>query len=422
MQPRILFLTLLNDGGSDRIVAAMGRLGCPCAVLGPHGAFAARSCFATAHFRLPAWGGSWVRSIVLADRLTRAARDWAPDLIIPLDDFSARLVRSERLLRAVGPAVRMLIERSLGPAASYAVTSSREGAVAAAAALGVRTPRQAVVATLEAARQAAASFGYPVVLKREQTCGGFGVAIVPDDDTLARAFGQAARKAMTKRVLQTLLRVGTAGQDALVLQSYVAGPMAFRVVACAAGKVLDGISFQADCIHPPVTGASTVLSPLDRPDMEAAARILVAALGCTGLVSLDFVLSAEGACLIELNPRPVTSGHLGRLYGHDIYAALVDHVRGARVVRPQGLNPGPAKIALFPRELDRDPSSPLLDQPSSVLHDVPWEEADLLRTYAAWLERRHPGAVESLQRHLPGNGAAASGIWSVGAAPQVPQP
>ncbi len=252
----------------------------------------------------------------------------------------------------------MLIERSLGPAASYAVTSSREGAVAAAAALGVRTPRQAVVATLDAARQAAASFGYPVVLKREQTCGGFGVAIVPDDDTLARAFGQAARKAMTKRVLQTLLRVGTAGQDALVLQSYVAGPMAFRVVACAAGKVLDGISFQADCIHPPVTGASTVLSPLDRPDMEAAARILVAALGCTGLVSLDFVLSAEGACLIELNPRPVTSGHLGRLYGHDIYAALVDHVRGASGGAAAGLEPGTCEDRPVPARTRPRPVEP----------------------------------------------------------------
>ena len=40
--------------------------------------------------------------------------------------------------------------------------------------------------------------------------------------------------------------------------------------------------------------------------------------------SLDFILTEAGeAHLIELNARPIASGHLGRLYGHDVYAAAI---------------------------------------------------------------------------------------------------
>ncbi len=385
--PRLLFLTLLNDGGSDRIVAAMGRLGCDCAVLGPRGAFAACSRFATTLFPLPRVGGSWLRGLFVAAQLKRIVRTWQPDLVIPLDDFSARTLRSPQLRRAAGADAAALIERSLGAPNTYATICSREGVTAAAADLGLSTPRQAAVASLEAAKRAAAAFGYPVVLKREQTCGGFGVAIVPDEPSLEHAFRKAWRKAKAKRILQTMLGLGTADQSALVLQSYVSGAMAFRVVACAAGTVLDGVSFQAACIHPPVTGASTALQPIDRPDMDAAARTLVAALGCSGVVSLDFVLAADGACLIELNPRPVCSGHLGRLYGHDIYAALVAHLRGQEPVCSAEPVAGPATIALFPRELDRDPASPLLAS-SGVLHDVPWDDPGVLDAYASRRGRR----------------------------------
>ena len=294
-----------------------------------------------------------------------------------------------------------MIERSLGAASSYETICSRETLIAAAAALGLRTPRQEAVNSLRAATRVAAAFGYPVVVKREQTCGGFGVAIVQDQAALALAFKKARRKAMMKRAFQTIFGVGTADQNAIVLQEYVAGPMAFRVAACAEGNVLDAISFRAKCINPPVTGSSTVLCPLDRPDMDEMTRALVAALGCSGLVSLDFILSPAGACLIELNPRPVASGHLGALYGHDIYQGLIDNLRGVPGMSSAPLADGPETIALFPRELDRDPLGALLQGTAGAFHDIPWHDPGLIEGYAAWLERRHPTRTAEVRRHLP---------------------
>ncbi len=402
-QPRVLFVSVMNDVGSDRIVAAMGRLGCECAVLAPPDAFAALSRFASRHFALPRHGGAFARTFCLAGRLARAVHAWRPDLIVPLDDCCARSLRSSRLLAQVGNAAR-LIEASLGDRAHYPTVNGREALVEAAAAIGLRTPRQTTVAGWDEARYAADAFGYPVVLKREQTCGGFGVDIVRDEAALAHAYGRARRKATAKRRLQDVLGLDRAGGDGLILQAYVSGPLAFRTVSCANGRVLDGVSFLADTIHPPVTGASTVLRPLREPEMESATRALVARLGCSGFVSVDFILSPEGATLIELNPRPVASGHLGRLYGHDIHSALVSSLTGSAVAPSLSTGEGPAAIALFPRELDRDPASPVFDTPFAVLHDVPWDDADVLAYYAAWIERRHAGQVDVLRRHLPPTG------------------
>ena len=403
MSPRILFVTLLNDVGSDRIVAAMGRSGCDCAVLGPADGFAARSRFAGTRFPLPRLGGWLSRGCGFATRFRKVVQAWRPDLVIPLDDFTARTLRAERFYRAASQDVRALIERSFGSPDGFTTLCSRERQITLAAELGVRTPSQRTIATLQDAKEAAAAFGYPVVLKREQTCGGFGVAILENEADLIAAFGRASRKATMKRLVQTALRLTTADQNSLVMQQHIAGPMAFRVVACAAGTVLDGISFLAECVNPPVTGASTIVRAIDRPDMDAAARALVAALGCSGLISLDFILCAEGASLIEINPRPVASGHLGALYGHDIYRALVDAARGIAVEASSMLDEGPDRVALFPRELDRDPESPYLSAPmgEAPMHDVPCDDPDILRHYGRWLARRHPEHSTCLRRHLP---------------------
>lgn len=400
-QPRVLFLSLFNDVGSDRIVAAMGRLGACCGVIASSDAFAARSRFVDRLFRLPRFGRYWTRSLFFAGRLARITQAWRPDLVIPLDEFSARTLRDPRLYRKAQPAVRSLLERSLGRPDRFDAICSRHRLVEMAHALGIRTPPQQAVDDIAAAKRAAADLGYPVVLKREQTCGGAGVAIAHDEDSLAHAYRRAARKAATKRSVQRILGLKNADESPLVLQRHVPGPLAFRIVACCEGEVLDGISFLSDRAHPAVTGASTILRPIERADMDEATRKLVAALRCSGLVSLDFILRPDGeAVLIEMNPRPVASGHLGRLFGHDIYAALLDNFRGTLAAPAPAMGARPSAIALYPRELDRDPRSASIDAPISVLHDVPWDDPDVVRAYAAWLERRHPADRSHLRALL----------------------
>ena len=390
-QPRLLFVSLFNDVASDRIVAAMGRLGARCAVMSTPDAFAAQTPHAERVFPLPRRGGSWRRMLSFHRRFAAAVRSWRPDLVIPLDELSAQVLRGAELYASAGREMRALLEASFGRPDTLAC--DRHRLVAKAAALAIATPTQVAVEHLGEARRVAASLGYPVVLKREQTCGGAGVQIVADEAALDAAFHRAAAKARAKRRVQRMLGRTPAAESPLVLQRFVEGPLAFRVVACKDGRVLDGVSFLSECVHPPVTGASTILQPISRPDMDAAAIALVGALGCSGFVALDFLLPAEGtAVLIEMNPRPVASGHLGALVGHDIYAAMLASL-GAPIRAAEPVAQAPARIALFPRELDRDPSGGGARPAEAMLHDVPWDDAASLAAHAAWLGRRHPEAA-----------------------------
>jgi hypothetical protein len=141
-------------------------------------------------------------------------------------------------------------------------------------------------------------------------------------------------------------------------------------------------------------------------DAADTAAAMTAALGCSGFVSYDFMLDEEQgrASLIEMNPRCVGSSHLGRQFGHDICGALVAELAGSSA--PKQLNPPTTKlVALFPKELERDPSSPYLHS-LNVLHDVPRDDPDVISAYLRRLTELHPSRaqaiVETVQRLLTG--------------------
>ncbi len=56
-------------------------------------------------------------------------------------------------------------------------------------------------------------------------------------------------------------------------------------------------------------------------------------------------------------------------------------------------------MALFPKELARDPAAPHLAA-SDVLHDVPWDEPAIVEAYRARLLARHPGAGPAVARAI----------------------
>ena len=397
-EPRILFLDLTNDPGSDRIVAEMGRAGAHCAVAGIAGAFAAQSRFVQDYFALPDWGGAALRSLVLGLRLERIVRDWAPDMIMPIDDLAARVIRDRRVYRRASPALRRLIARSLGDPRYFEIACSRQGLARLGREIGVRMPRQESAPDLASARRLAAAFGYPVVLKREQSCGGAGVAIVRDDAGMICAFRRSRMRAQGKRLLGWAPGFDLGAEAPLTLQQYIPGALAFRVSACADGVEREGVSFVALRDGCEDTSASTVIQQCDNAEMGEATRRVVAALQCSGIVSLDFIVTRRGeAYLIEMNARPIGCGHLGRLYGHDVYAAAIGAPADWRA--PPSERPAPPRaIALFPRELDRDPASPNLAPSADVLHDIPWDDPAVVKAYAAWLRGRHPRKAAELAK------------------------
>src|SRR6185369_16746201 len=117
-------------------------------------------------------------------------------IVIPCDDTSFRLLE----LLAQSPPADMaselqlqlgaLIRESLGDPRHYATSIEKTLLPPAARELGIRVPEHAVVADFAAAEAFAATHGYPVVLKRNHSTAGDGVAITADRDALHRAFGE----------------------------------------------------------------------------------------------------------------------------------------------------------------------------------------------------------------------------------------
>ena len=318
-RPRIVFVTLSDDVGSERIVSEMGRQGASCAVLGQPGCLASL-CQGVIAYRLPAYTGPWAAAVAVPRRLEALVADWCPDAVVPIDDLSAQLLRNLATAKRTSPVLRNLLHLSLGDPDHYRTVSSRSRLIELAATLGIRTPGQRSVANLPAAVMAAPQLGYPLLLKREQTCGGRGVALVEDGEALSKAFRAADRKAKAKHWARRLVGLATSVDPPLTLQAHVPGTLTLRTVACREGRVLAGMTFAAERLDPPLTGSSTVIRPIENVEIDNAVTLLVAALGCSGFVSFDFLASPTGpSYLIEMNARAVGSGHLGVRFGHDIY-------------------------------------------------------------------------------------------------------
>ena len=400
-KPRIVFVTLSNDVGSERIVSEMGHQGAACAVLGQRGCLAGL-CQGVRHHRLPSYGGAWAAAVAVPRRLEGLTADWRPDAVVPIDDLSAQLLRDLATAKHTSPELRRLLCTSLGDPDHYPTVCSRSRLVELAATLGIRTPGQRSVASLPAAVAAARELGYPVLLKREQTCGGRGVTLVDESKALSTAFRTADRRAEAKRLARRLVGLATSGDLPLTLQAHVPGTLALRTVACREGRILDGITFAAEQLDPPMTGSSTVVRRIDHVEIDEAVNLLVAALGCSGFVSFDFLVAADGSAhLIEMNARTVGSGHLGGRLGHDIYGRWLAQFAGMSAKSPDTSPIDPARpIALFPKEMERDPASACLSPDAAHLHDVPWDEPRVIAAYRGRLLRRHGAQADLIDRRL----------------------
>jgi predicted ATP-grasp superfamily ATP-dependent carboligase len=406
--PRVLFLALANDVGMERLPAAIAKLGAACAVVSPAGFYCTTSRFIDRSFNLPQHYGLWLGVPFARSRLEAAVHAWQPDLLVPLDNVAAlfmqNIVTSPRLTERL----RDLIKISLGSPIGYAAACSRAKLMDAASALSIRLPRYHTVYDKAVALQVVTQWGYPVVLKAEFTCGGHGVVIVSNPDELEAALKpslgfvslwQRARTAGRHWIWKLAGIRGTRDMQP-VLQAFIPGIPAMRTVSAWNGQVLDGVSFIAERVNPAPTGASSVVRYIQHAEMADTARRVVKELGCSGFVSFDFILDTvhKGAYLIEMNPRPISTTHLGRLFGHDVAAALLGSLHRKLAPQPMvSINPG-CSIALFPKELERDPTA--LDQvcSSHIIHDVPYDDPPVIAAYLRRLSQVHPGSVETIVR------------------------
>ncbi len=410
--PRILFVSIINSVGSERAVAAMGRLGAECAVLSPTGSYPSLTRFAARRFRLLPYRGIRRLGLLTARyRLEAAVSDFQPDRIVPLDDLSAKFLCGNALDPSASWPSRVVLIASLGSPEGFAVACDRRRGMDLAARLGLRTPGHRAVPDAAAARDLAAAWGYPVVLKREHSGGGDGVAIARDrmqldaafEATQARGGGWTKRGARVgRRLLWRWAGLPFSPDAPPLLQRHVNGVPAMHTLAASEGRVLEGVSFLAERTHPGPTGPSTVVRHIENPEMADTAARLVAALGCSGMLSFDFVLEAGGsdAYLIEVNPRPVAVAGLGRLFGHDVYGAWMAQLRGLSAP-PRAPVAETRPVALFPHEIVRDPRG-LRERlgRDEVLHDAPGDDPDVVEAYARYLAKIHPAHADEVRQIL----------------------
>ena len=391
--PRILFLALVDNVGMERVVGALHAQGAQCALLSPPGFHATKTRAIQRLFSLPRHRGLWLGAVFARPHLERAIRLWRAELIVPLDDMAAKLLRMLADSRAISGRLRLLLKLSFGSSEGYAVACSRADLMTLAAEIGIRIPPSEVVEDVASALSVATRWGYPVILKAEHTSGGFGVQIAETPEALRAAFQALIGDRSLARRVRMMIRHriwSLAGMPRIaglspLLQAVVPGMPAMRSVSSWQGQALEGISFVAERVHPEPTGASTMVRKIDNPEMDEAARRIVGRLGCSGFMSFDFMLDSEGhAHLIEMNPRPIGTTHLGRLFGHDACAPLLARLKNAPWVAPQpDGSEAPELIALFPKEMERNPDDLARLSSIGLRHDVPRDDPELVRPLCA---------------------------------------
>jgi hypothetical protein len=212
---------------------------------------------------------------------------------------------SEHLLLGDDDAVDWLIRTSIGGSqletflkargydiATMAQARNKYALTKLALELGIPVPSVKLLGADVTNEALVAELGSPLVIKSAFGFAGIEVFICSDANEIRQA-----RDMLPK----------TQGGFA---QRFVPGVALMVPAACRNGKVLSKFAAVKRSTWPPVTGPSTIVEIADHPLAGEYVDTLVAALGLTGFISVDFVIDAQQQYwLMECNLRPVPVSH-----------------------------------------------------------------------------------------------------------------
>lgn len=298
----------------------------------------------------------------------RAAAQLRADIVIACEERAVRVLSSaNRLLEQVpvdSADARCL--RMVGAwYAGQCWETVRSQCVQQAAAAGIRTPRQIVVAPGETSVADLAGLGTPLLLKWDYSSAGCGVRLARCPREALELVAQAA----TGR-RENGSAMPTDGK--IAAQEFIRGPAASVSFSALHGRMLEGFAYTTLHHQPEPFGPASVIEVGDHPALIDIARRVVEMTGYSGFGGIDTILPEDGSppVFLEFNARPTQTSHLGSLVGADLCRAMACALEG----RPYDCNVGRSvamPIALFPAEWVRDPNSRYL---KSAHHDVPWNE------------------------------------------------
>ncbi len=336
--------------------------------------------------------------------LRRAIHAANPDVIVPCDDG---VVGQLHALHRLDPALRPLIERSLGSPESFSIVSSRFRLLALAKTLGVRVPETRQVHTAADLENWHAHTATRAVLKVDGESGGNGVRMCQSlNESLSAwrrlrerpSYAAACKRSIVDRNPLAIWQRYRAGTPEVTVQEFVRGRPANSMMLCRAGELLAVVSVLVVVAESSV-GAATVIRIINDERMTLAARRLASRLCLSGFFGLDFMIDESGAPnLIEMNPRCTQLGHFELPERGSLAGVFSAALQGKPLPRP--MHPIWHKtIALFPQALaGGGVAAPYIG--ASFL-DVPTDEAQLVRELRLppWPMRQWPSRL--YHRFLP---------------------
>ena len=367
--------------GAARFPKAARDAGWDVALLAPRGSLieASRSLTQVHHLPDHADTAQWTRM------LAHAVAEVDPHVIVPCDDMTFRLLaalvqaRPHSMDPALHARLATLIAFSLGDPAHYVVSVDKLRLPDFVRNVPVRFAESIPTTSLDEARAFAATHGLPVVLKRSISTGGNGVAICRTEAELEAGFSRLAESRPTAVPPFT---------EGVLVQRWLDGHRLFQPAVAWRGEVVASWCAEVLECHPAPKGPACVRRQHYDPLVNAEVERLVAALGMSGMFSVEFIVERATGLphVLEINRRAAPSMHRGAWLGVDMFGALlaVTHDRPSPTRR--AFAPGEEHIDVaFPQEWIRDPNSAWLAKHPA---DIPWDEPELLDAYVGlWKER-----------------------------------
>jgi predicted ATP-grasp superfamily ATP-dependent carboligase len=311
------------------------------------------------------------------------------DLVIPGDDLSIEFL-SKTLKKKFCwfypiKKIQKIIQNSCGNFTTYDQLSIKSNFQKLAEKYQVNTPKNITVSSLDEAIDIFESRKNPLVLKKDQSEAGSGVRICKNKSQLIKAYQEFDKpsrplgaKEKVKSAVKKIFGVDAErSSDSLSVQDYIRGRLCSHNVFASKGKVLSSYSLMTEMTYPTETSSSSVVRVIVNKEMELAAKKLIAATGFTGFAGFDFIMdSYHKVHLLECNARPTPTTHISHLLGGNLFAMVKQHL-GIRTDKPAYTSVKHRYVALFPKEIMRDPNSMYARK---YYHDVPVGEEYLFES------------------------------------------
>jgi hypothetical protein len=362
MKPKVMIVLLSKDwAGISRLPQALNRAACEVATFCSDDSYLAKTIYSQVRYKLQtpktAFSG-----------LAAAVDDYKPDILIPGCELTVDWFHNIlRIKKSVVPQIEYLkkmIGLSLGSPDHFDVTLSKNLMHSFALKLGLTVPPQHTVNSLNHAKQAANSLGYPVVIKGEFGFAGNNVRICRSESFIEKNYQEISAMNSDKRI---------------DIQKFIDG-IPSMCVGVANGELLESFFALKICTYPhPTSPCSVALlsETTEATQAKSTLSALVKNLNFKGFCSCDFIFerATKALYLLEFNPRPVPLSSLGHIFGYDLcnaFSKSLGNQSNVSVATTRLNN----HISLFPNEYLRDKNSPYL---ISGYHDVPWNDPILLQ-------------------------------------------